>query len=84
MGVDDRIIQEIGKLGGTLEEVRRDVQSLVKCVKDGNAKPGLMTRVDRLEQARKHTQGWRRLWIVPFVAAIVGLVVSRVWAWLKV
>ena len=74
------VMRALGRLEGAVGEVRDDVQQLVRCVKGGNATPGLMTRVDRLEQSNKRRDRWRNWIVPPLVAVLVTLCVTKVWA----
>ena len=78
MAEDHDILAAIATLDAKFDDMQNDIERLTHVVIDGNGQPGLVTKVDRLEQVAKRQTtnsniGAKGRWNV-FSAIIGGLV----------
>ena len=72
--LEKEIIERLTRIEGQVAEVREDTTELRRGVFGYNGTPGLMTRIDRIEQAER-----RRAWTIrALFTAVLALIASSI------
>ena len=79
MAEDHEILAALATLDTKMDDMKDDIERLTHVVIDGNGQPGLITRVDRLEQiatrqATNSNMGTKGRWNI--ISSIIGGLVA--------